>query len=381
MNDKLQYASMLEIPVSTCNITVKESKKKRQKRKKNIAQEDVKDRLIGQINARSQEQEKAIANEGNIAAKAENQSLIGSEDNAFSANETVAATATNDTITGADNVAVGTNNGASNMAVAEQTATVQCYDEARRATQSAYSQTEEEIPLFRIDNAGEFATTETTDDVNGLTYLEGASALEQEVNSAEPTVQEGYEATSTVKHGRVKVKKERIKKSRSINAITVQLLIIGVLIATIFVTNALYTDSGVNVFLRSVFGTESVVVDSREYTDFAPVINDSDISGYTVEAGVISLSGEGRVYASVDGTVSRLEVADDGKITLEITHNKNFVSVFSGLDYAYSGVGDTVYGNIPVGFIRGEAEMCFLGSNGQVISNYTVVDDTVVWSV
>ena len=355
MNDKLQYASMLEIPVSTCNITVKETKKKRQRRKKDIAPEEVKDRLIGQVNARSQAEESSTTPSSNGTSLETTQPMDGLQNREVRAVESPSH--------------------------AEETSSVQTYDEARRNAQATYSQAEEDTPIFRIDNAGEFATAESVDGANNAPYTESANAIAVAEDLSEPTVQEGYEATSTVKRGRVKVKKERVRRRRSVNVITVQLLIIGVLVATIFVTNALYTDSGVNVFLRSVFGTESVAVDSRVYTDFAPVINDSDISGYTVEAGIINLSGEGSVYAPVDGTVSRLEVAEDGKITLEITHNKNFISVFNGLDYAYSGIGDTVYGNIPVGFIRGEAEMCFLAGDGQVISNYQVVDDAVVWAV
>ena len=34
MNEKLQYATMLEIPVSTCNVTFQPTKKKRAKTKK-----------------------------------------------------------------------------------------------------------------------------------------------------------------------------------------------------------------------------------------------------------------------------------------------------------------------------------------------------------
>ena len=37
MNDKLQYAEMLEIPVNSCNITVKPSKRKKQKKNTRVS--------------------------------------------------------------------------------------------------------------------------------------------------------------------------------------------------------------------------------------------------------------------------------------------------------------------------------------------------------
>ena len=54
MNEKLQYASMLEIPVSTCNVTYKPTKKRRFGRKKSAATEDVKKELLKKVNAISE---------------------------------------------------------------------------------------------------------------------------------------------------------------------------------------------------------------------------------------------------------------------------------------------------------------------------------------
>ena len=51
MNEKLQYASMLEIPVNTCNVTYKPIKKRRLKRKKHPSSEEVKNELLKKVNA------------------------------------------------------------------------------------------------------------------------------------------------------------------------------------------------------------------------------------------------------------------------------------------------------------------------------------------
>lgn len=50
MNEKLQYASMLEIPVNTCNITYKPIKKKRVRGRKKVDGEQIKRELMEKVN-------------------------------------------------------------------------------------------------------------------------------------------------------------------------------------------------------------------------------------------------------------------------------------------------------------------------------------------
>jgi hypothetical protein len=80
--------------------------------------------------------------------------------------------------------------------------------------------------------------------------------------------------------------------------------------------------------------------------------------------------------------VSSVVVEEDGLYTIEITHSENFKTVLSGLDFAYAGQGDNVFGNIPVGYMDGDgATMCFTDGSGTIISDYQLVDNSVVWSV
>ena len=73
---------------------------------------------------------------------------------------------------------------------------------------------------------------------------------------------------------------------------------------------------------------------------------------------------------------------ENGKYTIEIMHGHAFSSVLSGLDFAYSLVGDTVYGNIPVGYLKGgEMSMCFCKNDGSMIVDYQIVDGTILWVV
>ena len=51
MNEKLQYATMLDIPVSTCNVTYKPAKKRRKVKKTVKNPEDIKEQLVSKVNA------------------------------------------------------------------------------------------------------------------------------------------------------------------------------------------------------------------------------------------------------------------------------------------------------------------------------------------
>ena len=63
MNEKLQYAEMLEIPISTCNIMHKPIKKKKKKAPKIANQEAIKQELIDKVNSSSDLDEHPIIEE------------------------------------------------------------------------------------------------------------------------------------------------------------------------------------------------------------------------------------------------------------------------------------------------------------------------------
>ena len=263
MNEKLQYASMLEMPFSTANVTIMPSKKKRKK----INPDLVKQELIEKVNA---------------------------DDSVGSYTESI------------------------NLPETEQ-ATIQ-----------------EEYPL----EASEISSTK----------VKKASKL-----------------------GKFKLK---------ISVVAVQFAVIGALILTIFLTNALNPNSGIATFFKGVFTEQSSqVVDQRLHSDFAPVIALSE-NEYAIEEGVMTLTTSGSIYSPCDGEISSIELDNNGKYTVEIEHSKNFKSRLSGLDYVYGEKGATVFSNIPIGYMSDQgATICFTDADGSVISNYQVVDNSVVWLV
>jgi hypothetical protein len=264
MNEKLQYASMLEIPVSTCSVTYAPVKKKKAKKKKKIDHEQVKQELLTKINQDAEEQ--------NAMAYADYDAEQDSED-------------------------------------------------------------ERELSLEPVDE-----TMETP-------------------------------------------KKATFKFS----VVGLQLCIVGVLVAVIFLTNAFYPQSGINVFMRNVFDGETASVekvDERTYQEFAPVIALSDGFTAVMQDGKISVSGVGSVYAPCNGKITSISKGEDGKFSIEVSHSENFKTVLKGLDYAYANQNDQVYFNIPVGYVKqGAVEMCFTDNTGAMITDYQLADGSVVWSV
>ena len=164
------------------------------------------------------------------------------------------------------------------------------------------------------------------------------------------------------------------------SAVTAEVVAVFALLAVIFLTNAFYADSAINVFMRKVFSpTTTETVHEKTYDEFTPVINfNGDMA---VENGVITCSGSGSVYAPADGTVSSVIKEEDGTYTVNIAHSAVFSSTLSGLSYAYLGAGDKVYGNIPVGYVtEGGFTACFNSENA-VITDYTLKDNAVLWAV
>lgn len=307
MNEKLQYATMLEIPVSTCSVSSAPVKKKGAGRKKKVNPEEVKEKLLKKINSEqvSEQIESPKDQSGQVLKAQEYQELIGEK---------------------------------------------VCEEKEQTAEQGEKDNLLDAKPVMDEEKS------------------------EQEIDSVEETITE--DCTATVSKAEIK-KKEKFKFS----IISVQLAIIGVLVATIFLTNALFIDSGINVFLRGVFGTETATVDARTFKNFTPVVAMGDNDGVLLNDGIISFAGEGSVYAPCDGKVTSIVKENDGQYTIEITHSKNFKSVLFGVEHVYVELNDTVYRNIPVGFLEtGSASMCFKGENGDIIGGYQLVGDTVVWA-
>ncbi|MBQ9486013.1 MAG: hypothetical protein IJU83_04160 [Clostridia bacterium] len=291
MNEKLQYATMLEIPVNTCNVTYKPAKRRKRFGKKAKNHEAVKEELLSKVNA-----------ESNLAA----------------------------------------------------------------------------LPTTAENSATEYAETATEGQTEEISKYPDNAVQKNLSQESENAAEETADATDAYESASVHAKKR--KPFFRFTAVTAELIVAAVLIAAIFLTNAFYENSAINVFMRKVFApaaTETVKV--KTYEEFAPVMNfDGAVS---VEDGIVSFVGSGAVYPPCDGVVSSVEHAEDGTYTVCIAHSAAFSSKISGLKYAYLETGDKAFGNIPVGF-SGESgvKMCF-SSEESVITDYTIENDVVLWAV
>lgn len=176
---------------------------------------------------------------------------------------------------------------------------------------------------------------------------------------------------------------KKVSRAKGITAVTA-FAIIGVLLAVVFLTNAFYPDSALKVFLGSIFNNEeeiASVTDERTFKDFSPVLCFSGSEEVVLSEGLISVNGEGSVYSTVDGEIRQVSVNGDGRYTVEIAHSDNFTSVISNLDFVYGETGDKVFSNIPVGYTSENLSMQFLDAEENVITNYEIIENAVVWGV
>ena len=86
-------------------------------------------------------------------------------------------------------------------------------------------------------------------------------------------------------------------------------------------------------------------------------------------AGILSFTEEGCVYAAANGTVSNVVKNADGTYTVKISHSDTFTGVFNGLDFVYYAEGDQVLSNVPLGYSNGETEVQVTMYSGGTLLN------------
>lgn len=91
--------------------------------------------------------------------------------------------------------------------------------------------------------------------------------------------------------------------------------------------------------------------------------------------GVLTFQDACCVYPVADGTLC--EVTKDGSVyTLKIQYSNTFTGVFKGLDQSYYEVGQEVKANLPLGYTSGEAEVqVTMYSNGELLNCFQVTEE------
>lgn len=232
--------------------------------------------------------------------------------------------------------------------------------------------------LIKKVNAEESASAAQPQAVAASSPEEEREEAEVRIFDDEPIARlpESYEPTVNITHGK------RKKSYFKANVVGIQLVVIGILAAVICLTSALVPNSGINVFFREVFGSKQAeAVDTRVYEDFSantPVA----AASVTLNEGVMTINQKSSVYPPCDGVLSSVvKDAETGKFTLTITHNDNFKTVISGVDYAYAEEGGSVFKNIPVAYVKESATLCFKDGQNALITGYNINGNSVVWAV
>ena len=119
--------------------------------------------------------------------------------------------------------------------------------------------------------------------------------------------------------------------------------------------------------------------DTRTYTDFtlSGVVNDFvDTELNLSPTGILSFTDECHVYPVANGKVSAITQNDDGTYTLKIAHSDTFTGVIDGLDQVYYQEGDAVKANVPVGYSCGEAEVqVTMYSSGVLLNCFELTEE------
>ncbi len=222
--------------------------------------------------------------------------------------------------------------------------------------------------IKRVKNHEE-VKKELIDKINSETETDSAIKPQENSKIISETVKEESSETESSS-----VIRTANKKKFKFSVVGVQFAVIFALLLLIAFTNAFMPNSAINAFMNGAVGNSQ---DLRTYQDFSPRL----AGGTVYEGGVYSLSSSSSVYSPCDGVVETLERKEDGSFTAVIKHSEKFSSIFSGLDYVYYGVGDTVRTEVPIGFNLENAELCFADADGAVITGWTISGEEVKWAV
>lgn len=158
--------------------------------------------------------------------------------------------------------------------------------------------------------------------------------------------------------------------------VTAQIVTVFVLAVGILLTNIFWKDSGINNLLKSVFASDTVTADERNYDAFdvfSPSKNEVELSN-----GVMTLTKSGAVYSPADGKVLSVEL-NNGKYTVKVLHSDSFITVITGADYIYLAEGDRVFSSTPVCYSKEGGTQVKMYDNDVILTDYSIQDGKIVW--
>ena len=315
MNEEIEYAEMLEIPVSTVNVVKKKNRRVRGKNAPNL-----KERLISRVNNR-----------------------VGDPD--YSRAAPADALAQDPLYAAAENAAL--EDAAQNSPLPESEVNAYAYSDGGERMNTVLLSDEPAEKGWRKKKK--------------LRFSEEDAAFEGELSENES--------------GRYAMKTPSERRSGVF--LTVEFALACALCGTIFLTNVFVPQSAINTFFRSLMPAAAEKADTRVYSDFTLTSIVSELSDAEITVsptGVLTFTDECCVYPAVDGKVASVLKNSDGTYDVKISHTDSFYGVIGGLDYVYYQTGDKVYANVPVGYSKGETAVRVMMYSGDELLNCYTVD-------
>jgi len=332
MNEEIEYAEMLEIPVSTVNVVRKKNRRIRGKNAPNL-----KERLISRVNNR--------VNDSDYTQGYRDYAPSNDDYARVSETENIAESAA--------------------YAAAEE-----AFSDASAQDMSAFAN---ESETYAYREGGERLDTVLLSD-----RKEKRGRRKDRKRSFAPESEFAFDENEFLQNegGMYAVKEPSERRSGIL--LTVEFALACALCGTIFLTNVFMPSSAINTFFRNLMPASAEKVDARNYSDFTltSIVSELSDAEITVSpAGVLSFTDECCVYPAVNGTVSAVTKNADGTYDVKISHTDKFYGVIGGLDYVYYETGDKVYSNVPVGYSKGETAVRVTMYSGEELLNCYTVDD------
>lgn len=341
MNEEIEYAEMLEIPVSTVNVVRKKNRRKRARRPDDApalsAQEDkdkntdafLRDSVIAQVNDRMG------AADGQNAPSAQ-----------------------------------------SSSASPQITADAQLFAEgANSEGYLAFDPEPDRLQTVRLYASGEARA------VDGDGAFDVDRGFDGELNDA---FDGGFangdgDGGGYTNDGARYAMNGRKRPSRGLRILlNTELALACALCGAIFFTNVFVPDSAINTFFRAM-NTPKQETAVKHYSEFelSPIVSlRSDAELNLSPTGVLSFTDDCCVYPAANGRVKEVVHTSDGLYTVKIGYTDTFTGVFFGLDQVYYAVGDEVKANVPVGYTAGNAEVqVTMYSDGNLLNCFELTEE------
>ncbi len=239
--------------------------------------------------------------------------------------------------------------------------------------------TEEELLAEGLNSEG-YLSFEPEPDRLHTVRLYASGEVRTEENIEQDDTKDGdYTADEYQNAGIRYAMKTKKRASRGLRiALNTELALACALCGTIFFTNVFMPNSAINSFFRAMHTPKQETV-VKHYSDFelSPIVSlRSDAELNLSSTGVLSFTDDCCVYPAANGTVKEIAHTDDGLYTVKVAYTDTFTGVFYGLDSVYYAVGDEVKANVPIGYTAGNSEVqVTMYSGGNLLNCFELTEE------